>query len=216
MRRELPLSDGKLLFTHTGAEEIWDDPKVKELLEEYTGKRGQEIRQWTPQSVVQRIEKIEEKYGARKVSSLRFALFSIYREASEVIHGTYYGTLVGLGGSEPGKAPTSEEEWFQRKREHFCLLYLMLGNLLCDFIYVLGQTMDDKAIIECHQESKKAQDVYIEAALRNQERPEQDIDRRRKKMMAMRTGSPARNSTERLPGVARLIGGGDFDFGGGG
>lgn len=47
MRRELSLSDGKLLFARTGAEEIWDDPKVKELLQEYTGKKGQEIRQWT-------------------------------------------------------------------------------------------------------------------------------------------------------------------------
>ena len=123
--------------------------------------------------MLQRIEKIEKKFGAKKVSSLRFALFSIYRDASEVIHGTYYGTLVGLGGTELGKVPTSEEEWFQRKREHFCLLYMMLGNLLCDFIYVLIQTTDDKAIIECHQESSKTQDEYVEAALRNKERPEQ-------------------------------------------
>lgn len=85
-----------------------DLPGLPEALEEYTNKRGREVRDWTPASIEERIDAVAERC---KRAGLCFgtALFAIYRPSSELLHGTYYGVNYFWQGSRerPARSRTA-------------------------------------------------------------------------------------------------------------
>lgn len=75
-----------------------DLPGLPEALEEYTNKRGREVRDWTPASIEDRIDAITNRCK-RAGLCLGAAVFAIYRPSSELLHGTYYGVNYFWQGS---------------------------------------------------------------------------------------------------------------------
>jgi hypothetical protein len=75
-----------------------DLPGLPEALEEYTSKRGHEVRDWTPASIEERIDSVTVRC---KRAGICFgaAVFAIYRPSSELLHGTYYGVNYFWQGS---------------------------------------------------------------------------------------------------------------------
>lgn len=75
-----------------------DLPGLPEALQEYTNKRGGEVRDWTTASIEMRIAAISERC---KRAGLCFgaAIFAVYRPSSELLHGTYYGVNYFWQGS---------------------------------------------------------------------------------------------------------------------
>ena len=69
-----------------------DVPDLEKALTTFTNKKGQEIRDWTPLSLDQRITKVGS-LNKRAVTSLFGSKFAIYRHSSELLHGTYFGVL---------------------------------------------------------------------------------------------------------------------------
>lgn len=86
------------------------DPKVvpglSEALEEFTRKSGREATSWTEASIEQRLEAIGKRFGDKVLMPLHMAFFSIYRHASEIIHGTFYGSIFFLYASHLGRRQT--------------------------------------------------------------------------------------------------------------
>lgn len=98
-----------------------DFPGLPEALEEYTNKRGREVREWTPASIEERIDAVTERC---KRAGLCFgaAVFAIYRPSSELLHGTYYGVNYFWQGScdRPARTrPALDHLWLL---EHFVTL----------------------------------------------------------------------------------------------
>lgn len=98
-----------------------DLPGLPEALEEYTNKRGRELRDWTPASIEERIDAVSER---SKRAGLCFgaAVFAIYRPSSELLHGTYYGVNYFWQGSreQPARSRASFDHlWLL---EHFVTL----------------------------------------------------------------------------------------------
>ncbi len=93
---------------------------LKDVLREFTSKSGAERRSWTPENVGKRIELISNKFGEKARMPLLFGLVMIYRNASEVLHGTYYGSLLALGLIHPiaPDAPATGAETFERMEQH--------------------------------------------------------------------------------------------------
>ena len=81
---------------------------LKEALAQWTNKRGREHYRWTDESVEERINIVSGKFGHRVDLELTFATFSIYRHASEIIHGTYFGCLYFFGATQ-GHGRDSEQ-----------------------------------------------------------------------------------------------------------
>ncbi|MEO6091663.1 MAG: hypothetical protein ABIT04_10560 [Novosphingobium sp.] len=96
-------------------------PGLTEALDEYTNKRGREVRDWTPASVEERIDVVADRC---KRAGLCFgaAAFAIYRPSSELLHGTYYGVTYFWQGS--GERPSNSREAFDRMwlLDHFATL----------------------------------------------------------------------------------------------
>lgn len=98
-----------------------DLPGLPEALDEFTSKRGQEIRDWTSANIEQRIDAITE---CCKRAGLCFgaAVFAIYRPSSELLHGTYYGVNYFWQGSRDRPATDSAAFDYLWLLEHFVTL----------------------------------------------------------------------------------------------
>ncbi|RYD40207.1 MAG: hypothetical protein EOP63_18270 [Sphingomonadales bacterium] len=98
---------------------------LQEALDEYTNKKGDEVRDWTPENLQKRIAAVSDEH--RKAGlCLGVAYFSIYRPASELLHGTYYGVNFFWQGSRDAPAlgkDDFDELWVT---EHFVTLLTAL------------------------------------------------------------------------------------------
>lgn len=98
--RELKLNDVEIKNGLTSHKEFIDQHRPQNLieaLEEYTTKQGNEKTSWTNETAKQKVEEISKKYGTWVNGLLTFAFFNIYRDVSEIIHGSYYGVLIMTG-----------------------------------------------------------------------------------------------------------------------
>ncbi|TFI58863.1 hypothetical protein E2493_07290 [Sphingomonas parva] len=75
-----------------------DLPGLPEALEEYTNKRGREIRDWSTATIEERIDAVTQR-SRRAGLCVGAAVFAIYRPSSELLHGTYYGVNYFWQGS---------------------------------------------------------------------------------------------------------------------
>jgi hypothetical protein len=77
-----------------GAEKV---EGLQESLDKWTTKRGRERTSWTEESIEDRINIIGDKFGGAVARDLLVSHFMIYRHASEIVHGTYFGALFFFG-----------------------------------------------------------------------------------------------------------------------
>ena len=57
-----------------------------------------------------RLELISSKYGQEISKNLQMGFFGIYADVSEIPHGTFYGSIILLGGAKPGGGPKNPRE----------------------------------------------------------------------------------------------------------
>ena len=74
---------------------------VLDAIAEFSTKQGREIREWTAAPLTSRMETIGEVLGDRVLQSLHIAYDAVYRDSSEIIHGTLFGALFAMGWTEP-------------------------------------------------------------------------------------------------------------------
>lgn len=96
-------------FKHRSTDLLMQQPTHKLWLEEFTSRSGREVTSWTPETVQQRLEAIYLMFGEEPTRGLAFGLL-LYRHASEIAHGTLYGTLFSWGATEIGRPLTSPED----------------------------------------------------------------------------------------------------------
>jgi len=98
--REIKLNDFEIKNGLTSHKEFIDQHRPQNLgeaLEEYNTKKGNEKTSWTDETAKQKVEEISKQYGVWVNGLLTFAFFNIYRDVSEIIHGSYYGVLIMTG-----------------------------------------------------------------------------------------------------------------------
>ncbi|MES1146981.1 MAG: DUF5677 domain-containing protein [Solimonas sp.] len=101
---------------HQSTDEILGIQHHQEWLQEFTSKSGREITSWTPENVQQRLEEVYLRFGNQQTRGLAFGLL-LYRHASEIAHGTLFGTLFSWGAMEIGSPLRSPADLgvFRRK-----------------------------------------------------------------------------------------------------
>lgn len=100
--RKSTIGDFTFVLKWSASDQFTEQPKIKDAIAEFTSKSGSEMRSWTKASVPDRLACIGEKFGIKTVIPLHGAYFAIYADASEITHGTYFGTLFFLGMTQPG------------------------------------------------------------------------------------------------------------------
>ena len=162
LSRELDISGRKLMLKWNGEVKSDSNPELQAALAEFTSKKGREITSWTPETVQEQIETIDARYGKRISTNLQFALMSIYRHASDIAHGTFFGALFALGLTSPSGPPKSPEELQIHQRQNLSMLLMMLGLATSALIMVLAEEISslanlvaesEKAVVELQNES---------------------------------------------------------------
>ncbi|GAB1582632.1 DUF5677 domain-containing protein [Phyllobacterium phragmitis] len=116
---------------------ITDFPGLEDALAEFTTKKGSEIRDWTPETIEQRIGIIEQK-SEKAGLLLASSIFSIYRPSSELLHGTFYGVNYFWQGSRD--EPVTSREAFEHlwMHDHFITLLSSLLFAVSGAIYAVA------------------------------------------------------------------------------
>ena len=86
----------KLQVEWQGKVDLSKNPDLENALRKFTNKKGREKRKWTTENIEKGIEIIEKKYGSEVSGNFVFGFTSIYRHASEIIHGTFLGPYFQL------------------------------------------------------------------------------------------------------------------------
>jgi hypothetical protein len=141
-------------FKHPHAEELLQRPDHKGWLDQFTSKSGREITSWTPENVQQRLEAVHLKFGEKATRGLAYGLL-LYRHASEISHGTLYGTLFSWGAMEthPLKSPKDIGNFRRAELRHVLrLVCFTLESLICICSVTLSRPDLGEAATEARRE----------------------------------------------------------------
>jgi len=112
-------------------------PEHQEWLKKFTSKSGKEITSWTPENVQQRLEATYLKFGHEAARGLAFGVL-LYRHASEVAHGTVFGTLFSWGAMEFGEPLTSPSDIGRFRRKELRSLMKVVSYSLESLIRIVS------------------------------------------------------------------------------
>lgn len=143
------------------AQSIPDPSSIIELddyINEFTSRSGRE-KAWTDLSVDKRIAVAGEKFGDPILGSLLGARFAIYRHASEIMHGSYFGTLYFFGATTSSKKPTPEsfsDNFFDQNVMILFCTHLCLASILEAFHLTYGYSKISEESKALHKEVGEA------------------------------------------------------------
>lgn len=157
LNRDLDIAGDKIVLQWTGVDKIKINAELQSAIAHFTSKKGKEITSWTSETVKNRIESIKKRFGDRISTKLQFPFFAIYRHASEISHGTFFGALFALGLTSPSGPPKSQDDLRTHLFSNLSMLLMLLGYAISALISVLSEdissidelaTQSDKAISE--------------------------------------------------------------------
>lgn len=152
--RTLELSGEKLFeFKPNGVDKFLEHPTHQEWLKEFTSKSGKEITSWTPENVKERVEAVFLKFGHEPTRGLAFGLL-MYRHASEIAHGTLYGTLFSWGAMEIQEPLTSENDIAVFRTKELRHLLKLVCYSLESLIRISGETLTHPAAAVSAKEAR--------------------------------------------------------------
>lgn len=130
LERELNIESIGLMTKTMGLESFKVSSDLQKTIDEFSTKKGFEIRSWTGDNVFKKIEIISEKYGDKIRDILRIGLFNIYRHASEIAHGTLFGLFYIIGSTSMKERPKDTKQLLVFQRQHITLLILTICMLI--------------------------------------------------------------------------------------
>jgi hypothetical protein len=108
-----------------------------EALGEFTQKNGSEITDWAGASVRRKLDAIYSSYPGVKLA-MSVGVASIYRDASEILHGTFYGVeMFWQQALDENGSPRNFEETFVYN--HLVTLFTAIFGSINGMLEVVGQ-----------------------------------------------------------------------------
>lgn len=140
--RELKVGEIEIKVGLNQHKDIIDNSRPQQLieaLEEYTTARGKEKSSWTEETAKEKVEIVSNKYGIMVNGFLTFAFFNIYRDVSEIIHGSYYGVriMTGLQSKDMTSFKSADEAGKYFTEHQFQLATLILQQVSVSIVSVL-------------------------------------------------------------------------------
>lgn len=129
------LGDRLLHIKYADADKMMAIDSSQELLQEFTSKSGREITSWTPENVQKRMEAIYETFGRNSSIGLALGIL-LYRHASEIAHGTLFGTLFSWGAMSPGPPIKVEADIQAFRVDQGRLILKLIGFVLGSVVQI--------------------------------------------------------------------------------
>lgn len=138
-----------------GADEVLQHPEHRKWLDEFTTKSGREIASWTPENVPQRLEAVYRRFGPTDSRGLAFGLL-LYRHASEIAHGTLFGTLFSWGAMELGERLTRPEDLSAFRAKELKHLIKLVAYSNESVVRILSSALGEPSLGEAAVEARNS------------------------------------------------------------
>jgi len=135
----------------SGKLEQSDEVRLESLTQDFRSKKGRE-KNWTDLSISDRLTEIEKTFPKTSIN-LASAMILIYQNASEIVHGSYYGAMYFWQPQLPDGTPNSVEELRQLVVKHQLLV-------LCTVVQSYF------SLIDCYGAFLKVKELRIISATR--------------------------------------------------
>ncbi len=123
LNREAEVANTRIQIQHTNAPNPSSIPGLQDALKMFTTKKGKEIKMWARETRDQKIEIVCDKYGKSVAWGLATANFSVYRDASEVIHGSHFGANYFWQPSLSSNPNSNFDNAIEHLFHHFLLVF---------------------------------------------------------------------------------------------
>jgi hypothetical protein len=147
LKRELDIGGQKLKLEWNGELDLSKNLDLQAAIDEYTSRKGREITSWTPETTVQQLEAVKNRYGGKAIAGLQFTLIAIYRHASEIAHGTLFGALFSPGLTMPQGPPNSPEAIAHHQRQNISMILLTLGLSISSMLHILSKEIELSTLV---------------------------------------------------------------------
>jgi hypothetical protein len=118
--------------------------EIDEALKAFTSSKGREITAWTPDNVDARIKVIEQRHSGA-AAAFAGSFLSIYRHASEILHGTYFSTVYfWTENGRPLKSRADAERFFVEN--HFVAVFSAVFFASHGVVEILAEEFDIPAL----------------------------------------------------------------------
>jgi hypothetical protein len=93
--------------------------------------------------VEERIELIVAKYGPSVAGNLEVTLFAVYRDASEVLHGTSFGVIKALTGSTAASDLRGPDDLVRNRQAVLGELLFLTGGVLVTLVQAAARELSE-------------------------------------------------------------------------
>ena len=165
LKREVKIKDIQIMIGLQNFEQIPKTDKLKKSIEEFTSKKGYELRTWSEDNIFKKIEVISEKFGKEMELSFSLPFYYIYRHASEIIHGTVFGAMFSFGMTQlRTEWPNTDEEYKNYISNRIRLLIYSSNLLAFAVIEIINSHYENKDI------KNKAKGIITKLRIHSQEK----------------------------------------------
>jgi hypothetical protein len=169
LEQEFVAGDIKIGLKYSSKNHAPQSDILKDALKSFSSKTGGERKRWPSHTIPERINILRENSKANIGLFLHYQL-AFYTDASEALHGTFYGITFHTGAYSPSLDTSDIEEVKRSLQKNMTLLFCTTGSLLHELLVVLkkNNSIDDyfqhssvnsDAFFKIFKASMKKQDV---------------------------------------------------------
>lgn len=143
MDRSFVAGGKKISLVYQGKDIFKKNEMVKKVIKNFSSKTtSKPIHRWPNIPIEERLKIVEEKSNSQVELFLAYQV-SFYKNASEALHGSFYGSTFHLGTYTPGVSRTKEEIEKNARKEATLLLW-NTADLLRELIELLKEKNDNE------------------------------------------------------------------------
>ena len=135
--RKIELGGERIGFSIAGKDKIKISPELQASLDKFTGEKGGEKTRWTKKTINKRLEEVARKKIVN-TGIFMLILLSVYEDASEALHGTFYGCAFHTGFHLPEFKRGDKESATKREQKNLSILNVNCGAIITDIIGMLN------------------------------------------------------------------------------
>lgn len=131
--REVVVGKYKIGTKFGGLDEFEISDDLQDSLNLFTGKKGGEKTRWTKKTIEERLASVEER-SSIKAPLLMLMILDVYENASEALHGTFYGCAFHTGYYLPEFRRGQKKMAERREQKNISLLVVNIGSAISQVI----------------------------------------------------------------------------------
>lgn len=138
LEQEFYAGDEKICSKFGGKKDLECHPEIQEALKKFSTNSGKEKKRWPDMSIPDRIKLIGDR---SKTNISMFLLYQVlfYTDASEALHGSFYGLTFHTGAYEPNINHKNKAEIRANLQKNFTVLFWFSGELIHKLLVILSQ-----------------------------------------------------------------------------